>query len=115
MTDITDTTPTANRHSDDLVIDCGTCVMRRTEACTDCLVTFLLDADDARATDCSTALVRSSTIRHPASAEARRRSGAAIEAGWTEQAMVFDIAEQRAMRTLAAAGLLPGLRYQDGN
>jgi len=30
-----------------LVIDCASCIMRDTEACADCLVTFLCD-DDAR-------------------------------------------------------------------
>jgi hypothetical protein len=29
-----------------LVIDCDTCVMRHTEACDDCLVTFLCEDDD---------------------------------------------------------------------
>ena len=29
-----------------LVIDCATCVMRRTAACADCLVTFLCDEDE---------------------------------------------------------------------
>jgi hypothetical protein len=29
-----------------LVIDCDTCVMRHTEACADCLVTFLCDDRD---------------------------------------------------------------------
>ena len=29
-----------------LVIDCQTCVARLTNACTDCVVTFLCDAED---------------------------------------------------------------------
>jgi hypothetical protein len=29
-----------------LVIDCDTCVMRQTEACADCLVTFLCNSDE---------------------------------------------------------------------
>ena len=31
-----------------LVIDCDTCAMRHTEACADCLVTFLCDDDDSQ-------------------------------------------------------------------
>lgn len=30
-----------------LVIDCQTCVARLTDACADCVVTFLCDVDDA--------------------------------------------------------------------
>ena len=31
-----------------LIIDCDTCTMRHTEACDDCLVTYLLDDDRTR-------------------------------------------------------------------
>ena len=30
---------------DGLLIDCGTCVMRQTDACADCVVTFLYDEE----------------------------------------------------------------------
>lgn len=30
----------------ELIIDCDTCVMRRTEVCGDCVVTFLLERDE---------------------------------------------------------------------
>jgi hypothetical protein len=33
-----------------VLIDCDTCVMRRTSACRDCVMTFLLDADERDAT-----------------------------------------------------------------
>lgn len=33
-----------------VLIDCDTCVMRRTSACRDCVMTFLLDADERGAT-----------------------------------------------------------------
>ena len=29
-----------------VLIDCDTCIMRRTSACRDCVMTFLLDADE---------------------------------------------------------------------
>lgn len=55
-------------------IDCGSCVMRATDACSDCVVTAILD-----------------------------RPGGAV---------VFDAAEERAIRTMATAGLLPIVRFQ---
>ena len=97
-------------NSTDLVIDCSTCVMRRTTACTDCMVTFLLESSDARTNECSTTFVRHAANRHPSFA-----ASAAVISSGSEPAMVFDLAEQRAMRVLSTAGLLPQLRYQAGN
>ena len=45
-----------------LVIDCDTCVMRRTEACADCLVTFLCDDDDRGAIVIDAAEARAVTL-----------------------------------------------------
>lgn len=56
-----------------LVIDCGTCIMRNTDACNGCVVTFILDR--------------------------------------AEGAVVFDAAEERAIRAMTGAGLLPLVRY----
>ncbi|GAC1421485.1 MAG: hypothetical protein NVSMB57_15020 [Actinomycetota bacterium] len=55
-------------------IDCGTCVMRDTDACKDCVVTAILD----------------------------RPKGA----------VVFDAVEERAIRAMGRAGLLPLVRFQ---
>ncbi|MBK5288144.1 MAG: hypothetical protein JJE46_06730 [Acidimicrobiia bacterium] len=55
-------------------IDCETCVMRASEACSDCVVSFLV----------------------------QREPGDAI---------VIDVAEERAVRMLAKAGLVPELRH----
>jgi hypothetical protein len=54
-------------------IDCGDCVMQHTDACDDCIVTFLLD----------------------------RPRGA----------VVFDVAEERAIRALQEGGLAPTCRF----
>ncbi len=62
----------------DLTIDCDTCVMRHTEACRDCVVTFLVEHERAADTG----------------------------------AIVIDVAEQRALRLLAAGGLVPELRHR---
>ena len=61
--------------SDDngLVIDCSDCAMRGTEACEDCLVSYILDRP--------------------------------------EGAVIFDAAEERALRSLRDGGLLPDLRF----
>lgn len=56
-----------------MLIDCDACALRDTEACEDCIVTFLVD-------------------RPPG-------------------AVVFDAAEERALRSLAGAGLTPGSRF----
>jgi len=57
-----------------LVIDCDDCAMQGTEACADCVVTYI----------CS---------REPG------------------EAVVVDVAEERAIRLLSGAGLLPRLRH----
>lgn len=57
-----------------LTIDCDECAMQGTDACDDCLVTFI----------CS---------REPG------------------EAVVVDVAEERAIRLLSGAGLLPELRH----
>ena len=59
---------------DGLTIDCDECVMQGTDACSDCVVTFI----------CS---------REPG------------------EAVVVDVAEERAIRLLSGAGLLPRLRH----
>jgi hypothetical protein len=66
-------------HQDDhqgqgLIIDCDDCAMQDTDACADCVVTFI----------CS---------REPG------------------EAVVVDVAEERAIRLLSGAGLLPELRH----
>ena len=58
-----------------MLIDCDECVMQGTEACADCVVTFI----------------------------SRREPGDAI---------VIDVAEERAVRMLARAGLVPDLRHE---
>ena len=58
-----------------LTIDCDECAMQHTDACGDCVVTFI----------CS---------REPG------------------EAVVVDVAEERAIRLLSGAGLLPGLRHR---
>jgi hypothetical protein len=60
---------------DNLRIDCDECVMRATNACDDCVVSFIVG----------------------------REPGDAI---------VVDVAEQRALKTLGEAGLVPRLRHQ---
>lgn len=37
-------------HVDPLVIDCDTCVMQQSDACADCVVSFLLDRETAEST-----------------------------------------------------------------
>ena len=54
--------------------------MRRTSACADCVVTFVIDE------------------LHPP--------------GGRTDALTFDVAEERAVRLLAGAGLIPDLRYR---
>jgi hypothetical protein len=55
-------------------IDCADCVMQHTDACGDCIVTFLLDRP--------------------------------------EGAVVFDVAEERAIRALQDGGLAPATRFE---
>ncbi len=59
----------------DLLIDCGQCVMQHTSACDDCMVSFIVG-------------------REPG------------------EALVFDVAEARAMKSLSKAGLVPELRHR---
>jgi hypothetical protein len=65
--------PTTSPHTA-LTIDCECCALRDTDACGDCVVTFLLG-------------------REP------------------DDAVVIDAAEERAVRMLERAGLVPGLRF----
>jgi hypothetical protein len=60
-----------------MLIDCFECVMRATDACDDCVVTFVMD-------------------REPG------------------EALVIDADEERAVRMLARAGLVPRLRHVAG-
>lgn len=55
-------------------IDCNDCVMQATDACGDCIVTFLLDRP--------------------------------------EGAVIFDVAEERALRVLHDEGLAPANRFE---
>jgi hypothetical protein len=70
------TSPPAEHSAGDqgLTIDCDECAMQSTDACSDCVVTFI----------CS---------REPG------------------EAVVVDVAEERAIRLLSGAGLLPQLRH----
>ena len=61
-----------------ITIDCDECIMRATPACSDCVVSHLLDAGEPP--------------------------------GHT--AVVFDMAEQRAVRWFAEAGMVPTLRHR---
>lgn len=58
-----------------LAISCDDCVARHTDACADCVVTFICD-------------------REP------------------DDAVIIDADEERAVRLLAHAGLVPGLRHK---
>ena len=58
-----------------LTISCDDCVMQGTDACRDCMVTFLCDRDP-------------------------------------DDAVVFDADEERAMRLLNGAGLVPRVRHR---
>ena len=57
-----------------MLIDCGDCTMKQTNACDDCVVSFLLD-------------------RPPG-------------------AVIFDVAEERALRVLHSSGLTAPNRYE---
>jgi hypothetical protein len=58
-----------------LTISCSDCVLQESDACEDCIVTFVVDHDP-------------------------------------REAVIIDAAEQRAVRLLHDAGLLPGLRHR---
>jgi len=74
-------------NSDSMTIDCDTCVMQATDACSDCVVTYLCDRQD---------------------------DGGLGNIGNTvaESAVVISLEDFRAMRALAEAGLVPGLRHR---
>lgn len=57
-----------------LVLDCDLCSMKDTDACSDCVVSYILDR--------------------------------------SEGAVVIDVAEERALRSLGGAGLVPGIRFR---
>ena len=59
-----------------LTIDCDGCIMQGTDACSDCVVTFICN-------------------REP------------------DDAVVFDVAEERALRLLGRNGLVPPLRHKE--
>ncbi len=61
--------------SEPLLIDCDTCVGHGTDACGDCVVTFICDRDPG-------------------------------------EAIIIDVAEERALRALGDAGLVPHLRHR---
>jgi hypothetical protein len=71
-----------------LTITCDTCVMRHTDACADCLVSFLCDPARIDATSMPVTVGR-------------------------REAVVLDLDEVRAMRLLASAGLVPTLRHRE--
>jgi len=56
-----------------MLIDCDDCALRDSDACADCIVTFLVERP--------------------------------------EGAVVFDVEEERALRSLQRAGLAPGSRF----
>ena len=58
-----------------LSISCDDCIARSTDACADCVVSFICD-------------------REP------------------DDAVIIDVDEERAVRLLAGAGLVPGLRHE---
>lgn len=70
---------TGGRQASDMTssfsISCDDCIARHTEACADCVVTFICD----------------------------RQPGDAV---------IIDASEERAVRLLSQAGLIPGLRHQ---
>lgn len=59
-----------------MLIDCDTCAVRDTDACGDCIVTFLVERP--------------------------------------EGAVIFDVEEERALRSLQQAGLAPKSRFAAG-
>lgn len=80
-----------NDSSHGLSISCDTCVMQHTDACSDCLVTFLCSDDR------SVSLEQQVSVRPSAAADA----------------VVLDLDELRAVRLLASAGLVPTLRHRE--
>lgn len=41
--------PADDLRPSELIIDCDTCIMRRTDTCRDCVVTFLIERDEQAA------------------------------------------------------------------
>ena len=76
-----------------ITISCDTCAMRHTDACADCVVSFLCDPERIDG-------VGNSPQAIPV-AVGRRDAG------------VLDLDEVRAMRLLASAGLVPTLRHRE--
>ncbi len=81
--------PSASPDSSSTLIDCGTCVMRETDSCADCVVTFLFQEPSGET-----------------------ENDESCQVGAESMAVVFDISEIRAMRALAEAGLVPTLRHR---
>jgi hypothetical protein len=74
----------------EMTISCDECSLEGTEACADCVVTFLLAGDD-----------EVGPMLEPVATELRPR-----------QSVIVDAAEIRAIRLLHSAGLVPTLRYE---
>jgi hypothetical protein len=72
-----------HRHVPPLVISCDECAMQSTSTCDDCVVTFLLRGSSDDRPDVATA-----------------------------EPITLDLGEERAVRLLARAGLIPQLRYR---
>lgn len=68
--------------SSSITINCGTCAMFESAHCADCVVTHLC-SDETR-----------------------------VDSASETSAVVFDLAELRAMKVLAEAGLIPTLRHR---
>lgn len=73
-------------------ISCDECRLQATEACDDCVVTFLCSSDDAPV-----------SFRPDVSQPVLAQGGGAV---------IVDAAEARAVRMLQQAGLLPQLRFE---
>lgn len=71
-----------------LTIDCASCRLQETDACNDCVVSFIVD--------------REPTVGRTPVTLSRPR-----------EAIVVDAASFAAMKRLQSAGLVPGLRHED--
>jgi hypothetical protein len=69
--------PTRRRSRAPIVIACDDCAMQCTPTCDDCVVTYVLRADDEQ-----------------------------------PEPLTFDVAEERVVRLLAQAGMIPALQYR---
>ena len=72
-------------HGAGLTISCDDCSMRRTTACNECVVTFLLDGETG-----------DHAVDHP------------VE----HDPLVLDLDQARVVRLLGRAGLVPDLKYR---